>query len=79
MATNTNTQAAPTAPEFDRKEITRLFARIKDETSQLINDAGRTRPFYAPTKQKAEAKRDAAVAALNKLADTIDQLKKEGN
>ncbi len=54
MATNTNPQT-PAAPEFDRKEITRLFARIKDETSQLINDAGRTRPFYAPTKQKAEA------------------------
>lgn len=79
MANPTQTQTPSTAPEFDRKEITRLFARIKDETTQLINDAGRSHPYYAPTKDKAEAKRDAAVKALNQLAETIDRLKKEGN
>lgn len=70
---------AAKADEFDRKEITRLFARVKDEMGGLIHDAGRTRPFYAPTKEKAVAKREAAVKALHELAGKIEALKKEDN
>ncbi|WP_146077129.1 hypothetical protein [Rathayibacter rathayi] len=70
---------APKADEFDSKEITRLFARVKHELGGLIGDAYRVRPFYAPTKEEAIAKRDAAIKALNGLADSIDSIKKQGN
>ncbi|MGP5046276.1 hypothetical protein [Glutamicibacter ardleyensis] len=80
MATTPAAQTpAVKADDFDRKEITRLFARVKDEMGGLIHDAGRARPFYAPTKEKAVAKREAAVKALQHLADQIDALKKEDN
>ncbi len=78
MANTTNTQApAPKAESFDRSEITRMFARLKHEVSGLVDDAGRTRPFYAKSKEEAIAKRDAAIKVLNELADRIDALKKE--
>lgn len=79
MPSNTPNQTPKSTSEFDGKEITRLFARVKHELGGLVGDAGRTRPFYAPTKEEAVAKRDAAVKALHGLADTIDALKKQGN
>lgn len=77
MATTAPVQTP--ADSFDGKEITRLFARVKHELGGLVQDASRTRPFYAPSKDKAVAKRDAAIKALNSLAETIDRLKKEDN
>ncbi|MFS0729620.1 hypothetical protein ABC270_05990 [Curtobacterium sp. 1P10AnD] len=44
-----------------------------------MDDAGRTRPFYAASKEEAIAKRDAALKVLDELAQRIDALKKEGN
>jgi hypothetical protein len=80
MANATATQTpAPKAVEFDRSSVTRTFARLKHEVSELVNDAGRTRPFYAASKDEAVAKRDAAIKVLNELADRIDTLKKDGN
>lgn len=73
---------APQAPsvkadEFDRKDLTRMFARLRHEVGGLVDDAQRTRPFYAKSKEEATAKRDAAIKVLNELADRIDVLKKQ--
>lgn len=78
MATTTAPQAPSTkASEFDRKDLTRLFARLRHEVGGLVDDAQRTRPFYAKSKEEATAKRDAAIKVLNELADRIDVLKKQ--
>lgn len=80
MANTTQTQTlAPKADEFDRSSVTRTFARLKHEVSELVNDAGRSRPFYAPSKEEAIAKRDAALALLSQAAEKIDTIKKDGN
>jgi|GEM_PF-4438208 len=75
MATNSTDQTQ----SFDSKEITRQVARVKHELSGLIQDANRSRPFYASTKEKAAAKHDAAVKALGALAEKIDALKKDNS
>lgn len=80
MANTTATQTpAPKAVTFDRSSVTRTFARLKHEVGGLVDDAGRTRPFYAASKDEAIAKRDAALKVLDELAQRIDALKKEGN
>lgn len=77
---NTAPQAAPTkADEFDRKAVTRSFARLRHEVGGLVDDSYRTSPFYAPTKEAAVAKREAALKALDGLAERIDALKKENS
>ncbi|ROP74420.1 hypothetical protein [Curtobacterium sp. PhB115] len=79
-ANTANTQTpAPKAESFDRSSVTRTFARLKHEVGGLVDDAGRTRPFYAASKEEAIAKRDAALKVLDELAQRIDTLKKEGN
>lgn len=80
MANATQTQTPSTAPKtdnFDRAEVTRMFARLKHEVGGLVQDAQRSRPFYAKNKEEAVAKRDAAVKVLTELADRIDVLKKQ--
>ncbi|MGX1792276.1 hypothetical protein ACWIDW_04960 [Microbacterium sp. NPDC055312] len=78
MANATASQTtAPKADDFDRKDITRMFARLKHEVGGLVDDANRTRPFYAKSREEAVAKRNAAVKVLNELADRIDTLKKD--
>lgn len=78
MANTTQTQpTAPTADEFDRKDVTRMFARRKHEVSGLVDDSQRSRPFYAKSKKEAVAKRDSAIKVLSGLADRIDTLKKQ--
>ncbi|MGL3198356.1 MULTISPECIES: hypothetical protein [Curtobacterium] len=78
MANTTPTQApASKADEFDRKELTRTINRLKHEVGGLVDDANRSRPFYAKSKEEAAAKRDSAIKVLNELADRIDALKKE--
>jgi len=80
MANTANTETpAPKAESFDRSSVTRTFARLKHEVSELVNDAGRSRPFYAVSKDEAVAKRDAALKVLDELAQRIDTLKKEAN
>lgn len=80
MANNTSTQTttAPVEEKFDRTIVTRTFARLKHEVGGLVDDAGRSRPFYAKSKDEAVAKRDAALKVLEELAQRIDALKKEG-
>lgn len=77
----TNAKANPESSEptnhFDRKELSRLFARLRHEMGGLVDDAGRKRPFYARSKEEAVAKRDAAVRVLSEFADRIDVLKKQ--
>lgn len=70
---------AAKADEFDRKDLTRIINRVKHELGGLVDDANRRSPFYAPTKEKAVAKREAAVKALHELAGKIEALKKEDN
>jgi hypothetical protein len=78
MANATQTQTpAPEVDNFDRKEVTRMFSRLKHEVGGLVDDAGRTSPFYAKSKAEAIAKRDAAIKVLGELADRIDVLKKQ--
>lgn len=78
MANTTQTQPTATkADEFDRKEVTRMFARLKHEVGGLVDDADRSRPFYAKSKEEAIAKRDSAIKVLSELADRIDTLKKQ--
>jgi len=80
MATTTNTQTPVLkADEFDRSSVTRSFARLKHEVSELVNDAHRSRPFYAASKDEAVTKRDAALAVLTQMAEKIDSIKKDGN
>lgn len=80
MANTTASQTpAPKADSFDRSSVTRTFARLKHEVGGLVDDAGRTRPFYAASKDEAVAKRDSALKVLDELAQRIDALKKEGN
>lgn len=78
MATATTTQTpAAKAVEFDRRDLTRTIARLKHEIGGLVDDANRTRPFYAKSKEEAVAKRDAALKVIGEFADRIDALKKE--
>lgn len=80
MANNTAPAAASTAvkvDDFDRKELTRTMNRIKHEVGGLVDDARRTRPFYAKSKDEAIAKRNAALKVLDEFADRIDMLKKQ--
>lgn len=79
MATTTASQTttAPKAEEFDRKDLSRLFARLRHEVSGLVDDANRRSPFYARSKDEAVAKRNAAIKVLEEFADRIDQLKKQ--
>lgn len=74
-ATTTNT--ATKTDEFDRKDLTRIFARLRHEVGGLVDDANRSRPFYARSKDEAVAKRNAAVKVLEEFADRIDVLKKQ--
>lgn len=62
---------------FDRKELSRLFSRLRHEVGILVDDANRSRPFYARSKDEAIAKRNAAVRTLDDFADRIDSLKKQ--
>lgn len=90
MAANTPTTTKPgnadsseaTEPEdstgfFDRRELSRVFSKLRHEVGGLVADAGRKRPFFARSKEEATAKRDAAVKVLTEFADRIDSLKKE--
>lgn len=89
MAANTPTTTKPgnadsseaTEPEdstgFDRRELSRVFSKLRHEVGGLVDDAGRKRPFFARSKEEAAAKRDAAVKVLTEFADRIDSLKKE--
>lgn len=78
MANPTQTQiAAPQADEFGRKDLTRLFAKLRHEVGGLVDDANRSNPFFAKTKGEAVAKRDAALKVIRELADRIDVLKKQ--
>lgn len=70
-------ESSEPAAEFDRKEVTRIFARLRHEVGALVDDAGRKAPFYARSKEEAAAKRDAAVRVLSEFADRIDVLKKD--
>jgi hypothetical protein len=80
MANASQTQTpAPKAESFDRSSVTRTFARLKHEVSELVNDASRSRPFYAASKEEAVTKRDAALALLSQVAEKIDTIKKDGN
>lgn len=82
MAASTNSQTQKAngnaeAPTFDRRDLSRVFARIRHEMGGLVDDANRRSPFYAKSKAEAIAKRDAAVKVLDEFADRIDSLKKE--
>ncbi|MFV4912143.1 hypothetical protein PFZ49_00890 [Microbacterium lacticum] len=89
MAANTPTTTKPgsnaspeaTEPEestgFDRRELSRVFSKLRHEVGGLVDDAGRKRPFFARSKEEAIAKRDAAVKVLTEFADRIDNLKKQ--
>lgn len=86
MAANTTTITKPgnleaAEPEdaagFDRRELSRVFSKLRHEVGGLVDDAGRKRPFFARSKEEAIAKRDAAVKVLTEFADRIDALKKE--
>lgn len=70
---------APKAESFDRSSVTRTFARLKHEVGGLVDDANRSRPFYAASKEEAATKRDAALALLSQAAEKIDAIKKDGN
>lgn len=78
MANATQTQTpAPQAENFDRKDLSRIFSRLRHEVGGLVDDANRSRPFYAKSKEEAVAKRDAALKVISELADRIDVLKKD--
>lgn len=81
MVASTNTKpdvkAEVPASSFDRREVTRIFAKLRHEVSELVYDAGRKRPFFAKTSEEAVAKRDAALKVLDEFAERIDVLKKQ--
>lgn len=76
--TSTNT-TSDTTEEFGRKDVARIFARLRHEVNGLVDDSHRRTPFYAKSKDEAVAKRNAAVKVLDEFADRIDTLKKENN
>ena len=82
MAANTTAETPKTTTEstevkFDRRDLTRFFARIRHEMGGLVDDANRKTPFYTKSKAEAIAKRDATIRVLDEFADRIDILKKE--
>lgn len=82
MATGPATEVSKSASgsteeTFSRKDLIRVFARLKHEVGGLVDDSHRKTPFYAKSREEAAAKRDAAVRVLSEFADRIDQLKKE--
>lgn len=73
-----NAPAAPTSSDdFSRKDLVRVFTRLKHEVGGLVDDSHRKTPFYAKSREEAIAKRKAAVKVLEEFADRIDMLKKE--
>lgn len=78
MANATTPQTTARQTEsFDRKDLSRLFSRLRHEVGGLVDDANRSRPFYAKSPEEAVAKRDAALKVIGELADRIDVLKKD--
>ncbi|MGI6877158.1 hypothetical protein [Microbacterium sp. gxy059] len=76
MASNAPTAETP-SDDFSRKDLVRVFARLKHEVGGLVDDSHRKSPFYARSRDEAIAKRKAAVKVLEEFADRIDMLKKE--
>lgn len=74
--TTRNISERTDADNFDRKELSRVFSRLRHEVGGLVDDANRKNPFYARSKDEAIAKRNAAVRTLEDFADRIDSLKK---
>lgn len=82
MATNTSStkpiaEAEEPKSDFDRQEVTRIFAKLRHEVNELVYDAGRKRLFFAKTKEEAVSKRNAALKVLDEFAERIDVLKKQ--
>lgn len=73
MTNTANTQS--TAPIIDRAEATRVLSLVKHEIAEVIADANRKRPFYAPSVREAEAKAKAALKALDEFAANLNKIK----
>jgi len=61
---------------FDRRELSRVFSKLRHEVGGLVDDAGRKRPFFARSREEATSNRDSAVKVLTEFADRIDNLKR---
>ncbi|GAA2178881.1 hypothetical protein GCM10009847_10710 [Leucobacter tardus] len=77
QATQNISERKDVPADFDRKELSRLFSRLRHEVGVLVDDANRKSPFYARGKDEAIAKRNAAVRTLSEFADRIDMLKRQ--
>ncbi|WP_295825130.1 hypothetical protein [uncultured Microbacterium sp.] len=62
-------------PAIDRAEATRVLSLVKHEIAEVVADAHRKRPFYAPSVREAEAKAKAALKALDEFAASLNRIK----
>lgn len=77
-ATNTtkNTTAATDVATIERTDVSRSIALVRHEITELFNDAKRSRPFFAGSKEEAEAKLSSALKVLGEFAQNLDAIKK---
>lgn len=79
MANTTASQAPSTSTNvanLDRADVARSIARVRHEITELFNDAKRARPFFAGSKEEAEAKLSSALKVLSEFAENLDSIKK---
>lgn len=79
MPNNTASQAPSTttdATNVERADVSRSIALVRHEITELFNDARRSRPFFAGSKEEAEAKLSSALKVLSEFAQNLDAIKK---
>jgi len=75
-ANTTKNTPATDASTIDRPAVTRTLNIVKHSVSELYNDARRKTPYFANSKEEAEAKLSAALKALEGFAENLDAIKK---
>lgn len=79
MTNSNSTQATSTTTDVktvERADVSRSIALVRHEITELFNDAKRTRPFFAGSKEEAEAKLSSALKVLGEFAQNLDAIKK---
>ena len=79
MANTTASQAPSTTNDvntLERADVSRSIALVRHEITELFNDAKRARPFFAGSKEEAEAKLSSALKVLSEFAQNLDAIKK---
>lgn len=73
---NTTKNSPADASAIDRPAVTRTLNIVKHSVGELYADARRKTPYFANSKEEAEAKLSAALKALEGFAENLEAIKK---